>query len=126
MKAKFKRDFRNPMVYWLIVLAVVLWGACQFMGIWYGDWLRAFLCSLSMLAPLFIACTPYYIADTGNLNGIIQISFITRIEQLRKGGYRIFYTWMENGKERSSCFYPKEGQLFIDKLLEINPNIKLN
>lgn len=126
MKAKFKRDLRNPKVYWLIVCTVVLWGACQFLGIWYGDWLNAFLCSLSMLTPLFIVCTPYYIADTGNLNGIIQISFISHIERLRKGGYRIFYTWMENGKERSRCFYPKEGQAFIDKLLEINPNIKLN
>lgn len=128
MKAKFKRDFRNPKVYQWIVYTVVLWAAIQFMGIWYGDLERTFLCSLGILTPLVVIFTPYQITDIGNLEGagVIRIPFISRIEQLRKGGYRIFYTWMENGKERSSCFYPKEGQQFIDKLLEINPNIKLN
>ena len=81
-----------------------------------------------MFFLLYIQLVPYSVTDNKQLtgNGITSIPLVKRIECKEKGGLTLFYTAMENGRERSRCYYPKDEQLFIDTLLQINPNIKLN
>lgn len=128
MKTKLQKNRRDLHIYWpvilvlLVAVAFVLYVALSD----NKDW-----SSLTPLIPILLLIKlrydPYYITDNNQLlgNGVIMIPFIQCIEQKEKGGLRVYYVRMKGGVVRDRSFYPGDEQLFIDTLLEINPNIKL-
>lgn len=129
MKTKLKKNWRSRYVIVGMVTVVTL---AISMGLFVllfqprNGWIGVMLFCYMMFS-LKALLNPYWITDNNQLvgNGFIHIPLIRRIERKEKGGFRVWYTWMEGGKERSRSFYPADEALFISTLQQINPNIKL-
>lgn len=129
MKMKLKKNLRSRFMVGGIATVVtfaILMAVSAFLFLPRNGWMGVmFFCYMMFSLKAFL--DPYQITDNNQLvgNGVIHISLILRIERKEKGGFRIWYTWMEGGKERSRSFYPADEPLFISTLQQINPNIKL-
>lgn len=129
MKTKLKKNLRSRFVIGGIVTVVtvaLLMALFVFLFLPHNRWMGVmFFCYMMFSLKAFL--DPYQITDNNQLmgNGVINIPLILRIERKEKEGLRIWYTWMEGGKERSRSFYPADEPLFISTLQQINPNIKL-
>lgn len=129
MKTKLKKNLRSRFVVGGIVTVVtvaVLMAVLVSLFLLHNRWMGVMVfCYMMFSLKAFL--DPYQITDNNQLvgNGVIDIRLILRIERKEKGGFRIWYTWMEGGKERSRSFYPADEPLFISTLQQINPNIKL-
>lgn len=129
MKTKLKKNLRSRFVVGGIVTVVtvaVLMAVFVFLFLPQNRWMGVmFFCYMMFSLKAFL--DPYQITDNNQLigNGVINIPLILRIERKEKEGLRIWYTWIEGGKERNRSFYPADEPLFISTLQQINPNIKL-
>lgn len=129
MKAKLRKNIKNIHVSWPLFAMAVLFVLMLTTHLVYGSSLSSVISMFACWLPLtVITVKPYEITDNNKLNGnkTISIPLICRLERKEKGGFLVHYTQMEDGIVYYCSFYPADEQLFIDKLLEINPNIKLN
>ena len=129
MKAKLQKNKRDTHILVPVIGVLVVMAAFALYVIFSDtkDW-ATLLPLVSLLMVIKIYYDPYYVTDNNQLigNGVVVVPFIQRIERKAGGGLRVFYVRMEGGEVRSRSYYPADEQHFIDNLLEINPNIKLN
>lgn len=129
MKARLRKNIKDIHICWPLLVMAVLFVLMVTTHLIYGMSISSVISLFACWLPLTVLTVrPYEITDKNKLEGArtIDIPLVTRLERKEKGGFLVHYMRMRGGVVCSCSFYPADEQLFIDKLLAINPNIKLN
>ena len=123
MKATFKQSHKNWRFYLVLFCFLTLLICCYFSKI-----------AISMI-PMIIIFYPiimlffrkYQITDDDRLigNGKISIQNIQKIVHQSKHAVDLYYLSKDNKGTNIKRFFPVEKDMFVNKLIEINPKIQI-
>ena len=125
MKAEFKKSHRHPQFYLLCILYVFCIADILILG------RGAFFYGLIILVAVAVPLTPRYVGkyrvtDDDELtgNGKVYIANISKMV-FQKDRVDVYYLDAATGKTRFKTYFPKDKDVFVNKIREINIDIQI-